>query len=71
MSSQSAVAVTEVGKPVTKIILPKPEESDLAEYELLLKVSIAGRKCIIFFGPLRASLSKDLPSGSARCKDAR
>ncbi|KAF2489133.1 NAD(P)-binding protein [Lophium mytilinum] len=42
MSSQSAIAVTEVGKPVTRITLPKPEESELAEHELLLKVSVAG-----------------------------
>jgi hypothetical protein len=44
MSSQIAIAVTEVGKPVTQITLPKPKESELAEYELLLKVTVAGRK---------------------------
>jgi hypothetical protein len=70
MSSQSAIAVTEVGKPVTKINLPKPEVSELAEYELLLKVSVAGCKCISFSNPLCVSLSNDPTSGSARCKAA-
>jgi hypothetical protein len=70
MSSQSAIAVTEVGRPVTKITLPKPEESELADYELLLKVSVAGCKYIIPSAPLWVSFSKDPPSSPPRCKDA-
>jgi len=70
MSSQSAIAVTEVGKPVTKITIPMPEASELAEDELLLKVSVAGRKCTFFSDPMCMSFSKDPNSCSARCKDA-
>ncbi|KAF2665555.1 GroES-like protein [Microthyrium microscopicum] len=42
MSLQSAVAVTEVGQPVAKVTIPRPEESKLADHELLLKVTVAG-----------------------------
>lgn len=50
MSAQSAIAVTEIGKPATKITLPRPEESELAQHELLLRVTAAGRKCILCVG---------------------
>lgn len=42
MANQTALVLTEVGKPLSKTSLPipKPEES-----ELLIKITAAGRKC--------------------------
>ncbi|TVY21197.1 Dehydrogenase orsE [Lachnellula arida] len=42
MSTQNALALTELGKPLTKITLPKPSSSDLKDNKVLIKITAAG-----------------------------
>ncbi|TVY42807.1 Dehydrogenase [Lachnellula occidentalis] len=42
MSTQNALALTELGKPLTKITLPIPSSSDLKDNEVLIKITAAG-----------------------------
>lgn len=44
MSSQSALLLTEIGKPVIKGSLPIPSEYELKDREILVKITAAGRK---------------------------
>jgi len=46
MATQTALALTEIGQPLTKIPFPIP--SELKENELLIKIAAAGRKFSIF-----------------------
>lgn len=41
MATQTALALTEIAKPLTKITIPIPEPK---EHELLIKISVAGSK---------------------------
>lgn len=51
MATQTALALTEIGKPLTKITLPIPEYSDLKDSEVLIKITAAGRElyCYPYF----------------------
>ncbi|TVY25697.1 Dehydrogenase [Lachnellula hyalina] len=42
MSTQNALALTELGKPLTKITLPIPSSSELKDNEVLIKITAAG-----------------------------
>jgi NADPH:quinone reductase-like Zn-dependent oxidoreductase len=42
MSTQTALALTEIGKPLTQITLPIPDESELKENEVLIKITAVG-----------------------------
>jgi hypothetical protein len=44
MSTQTALALTEIGKPLTKITLSIPDDSELKGDEVLIKITAAGRK---------------------------
>jgi NADPH:quinone reductase len=44
MSTQNALALTEIAKPLTKIALPIPSASELKENEVLIKITAAGCK---------------------------
>lgn len=44
MATQTALALTEIEKPLTKITLPVPMAADLKQDELLIKITAAGRK---------------------------
>jgi NADPH2:quinone reductase len=44
MSTQTALALTEIGKPLTQITLPIPDDSELNENEILIKITAAGRR---------------------------
>lgn len=44
MATQTALALTEIEKPLTKITLPVPTADDLKQDELLIKITAAGRK---------------------------
>lgn len=44
MSSQSALLLREIGKPVIKASLPIPSEYELNDREILVKITAAGRK---------------------------
>jgi NADPH2:quinone reductase len=44
MSTQIALALTEIGKPLTQITLPIPDESELKENEILIKITAVGRE---------------------------
>ncbi|KAJ5313622.1 uncharacterized protein N7443_000506 [Penicillium atrosanguineum] len=42
MSTQTALVLTEIGKPLTKMQLPIPDASQLKDYEILVKITTAG-----------------------------
>lgn len=42
MSTQIALALTEIGKPLTKISLPGPDTFELAANEVLIKLTATG-----------------------------
>jgi hypothetical protein len=44
MPTQTALALTEIEKPLTKITLPVPVAADLKEDELLIKITATGCK---------------------------
>lgn len=44
MSTQTALAITEVGKPLTKLALPSHQDAELQDAQILVKVTAAGRK---------------------------
>jgi NADPH2:quinone reductase len=44
MATQTALALTEIGKPLTKITLPIPEPT---EGEILIKITATGRKSAV------------------------
>lgn len=44
MSTQTALALTELGKPLTKISVPGPDTFELAANEILIKLTVAGRQ---------------------------
>jgi D-arabinose 1-dehydrogenase-like Zn-dependent alcohol dehydrogenase len=48
MATQNALALTEIGKPLTKITLPVPDAAELKDSEILIKITAAGCKCITF-----------------------
>ena len=43
MSTQTALALTEIGRPLTKIPVPGPDTFELEPNELLIKIIAAGR----------------------------
>jgi hypothetical protein len=43
MPDQTALALTEIGKPLIKIRLPIPYDYELKEQEVLVKVTATGR----------------------------
>lgn len=47
MSTQCALAITEVGKPLTKVNLPTHGGTELKDAEVLVKVTAAGRMCTL------------------------
>lgn len=44
MSTQTALAITEVGKPLAKLALPSHQDAELQDAQILVKVTAAGRK---------------------------
>jgi D-arabinose 1-dehydrogenase-like Zn-dependent alcohol dehydrogenase len=48
MASQNALALTEIGKPLTKITLPVPNAAELKDSEILIKITAAGCKYTSF-----------------------
>jgi NADPH2:quinone reductase len=44
MATQTALALTEIGKPLTKITLPIPESKKLGENEIIIKITATGRE---------------------------
>lgn len=44
MSTQTALALTEIGKPLTKISVPGPDTFEPGANELLIKLTSAGRE---------------------------
>jgi hypothetical protein len=44
MPTQTALALTEIDKPLTKITLPIPASSELKDNEILIKITAAGRE---------------------------
>lgn len=44
MSFQSALLLTEIGKPVSRGSLPIPSEYEFKDQEILVKITAAGRK---------------------------
>ena len=44
MPTQTALALTEIGKPLAKITLPIPTSSELKANEILIKITAAGRE---------------------------
>jgi hypothetical protein len=46
MSTQIAIALTEIGKPLTKIPVPGPDTFELAANEVLIKLTAAGRQLL-------------------------
>lgn len=44
MATQTALALTEIGRPLTKISLPGPDTFDLKEHEILIKIAAVGRE---------------------------
>lgn len=57
MSTQTAIALTEIGKPMTKISLGIPDSSQLKDHELLVKVTAAEREFISQVNHLGACLT--------------
>ena len=54
MTTQTALALTEIGKPLEIITLPIPESSKLNENEIIIKVTAAGLE---FYIPDYSSLA--------------
>lgn len=44
MATQTALALIEIGKPLTKTTLPIPNSEDLEEHQVLIKVTAVGCK---------------------------
>jgi hypothetical protein len=49
MATQTALALTEIGKPLTKITLPIPESKKLGEDEIIIKITVTGREFYYLF----------------------
>jgi hypothetical protein len=47
MPTQTALALTEIGKPLTQTTLPIPDDSELKENEVLIKITAVGREFTI------------------------
>lgn len=59
MSTQTALALTEIGKPLTKISLPGPDTFELAPNDILIKLIAVGcqlvphsENCMLLFALL-------------------
>lgn len=44
MSTQTALALTEIGQPLTKVLVPGPDTFEVAANEVLIKLTAAGRQ---------------------------